>query len=191
MSDEAAFLKQLSDDPEDAATLLVYADWLDDNGAGDRADFLRLQQQVLQLRYRRKGFSESSRQLLRLGEKLEPAWLAVVSRPRLAGTCWSGREGDGAYMIWRFLPGGVLNYTEEGEDYQNGTWGQIGNFVAMEMNRHFADYEGFAGGDCLAGKAKNVNGREWRWKVKRTTDPEECDPGDPDTTVYDAHLRGE
>jgi uncharacterized protein (TIGR02996 family) len=186
--DEAAFLKQVGDDPQDLATLLVYADWLEDHGAPDRAEFLRLQHQVLQIRHRQKGFVATSRRLLRLGRKLEPAWLAVVSRPRLAGTCWSGTDSDGDHDVWRYLPGGVLNYTSPSGTYQNGTWVQIGNHVAMEMNRHYADYEGFIGGDWIRGTARNVNERRWRWKARRTTDPEECDPGDPDTTVYGGHA---
>ena len=48
MPDDSAFLKQLSEQPDDLATLLVYADWLDDNGAADRAEFLRVQQRVQQ-----------------------------------------------------------------------------------------------------------------------------------------------
>jgi uncharacterized protein (TIGR02996 family) len=188
--DDVAFLAQLSDDPADVATLLVYADWLDDGGDGERAAFLRLQHEVLRLRHRQKGFSESSRRLLRLGKRLDAQWLAVVSRPRLAGTCWSGSEDDGVYMVWRFLPGGVLNYSEDGDVYQNGTWVQVGNHVAMEMNRHFADYEGFVGGEQIRGSARNIRGRVWRWRVKRTTDPAECEPGEePDTTIYGDHFQ--
>jgi len=187
---EAAFLQQLSDDADDLTTLLIYADWLEDNGASGRAEFLRLQDQLLRLCQRQKGFSASSRQLRALGQTLDRDWLAVVSRPRLTGTCWSGPEDDGAHLIWRFLPGGVLNYTEDGDDYQNGTWVQVGPFMAMEMNRHFADYEGFVKGEWIRGTARNVRGRDWRWKAKRTTDPEECDPGDdPDTTIYGSHFK--
>ena len=53
---EDAFLLQLDQDPEDDTTLLVYADWLDEQGDADRAAFLRLQAQVRTLRYRQKGF---------------------------------------------------------------------------------------------------------------------------------------
>jgi uncharacterized protein (TIGR02996 family) len=187
--DDSAFLKQLDDDPEDLATLLVYADWLEDNGASDRAEFLRRQHRVLQLRHRQRGFTDSSRLLLGLGIGLDAGWVSVVSRPRLTGTCWKGPESDGNFVIWRFLPEGVLNYTDDGGTYQNGTWRQIGNAVWIEINRHYADLEGFIGGDSISGKAKNVTGRAWTWKAKRTTDPEDCDPGDPDTNVYDDHLQ--
>jgi uncharacterized protein (TIGR02996 family) len=181
--DDSAFLKQLSDDPADLATPLVYADWLDDNGASDRAEFLRLQQQVLRLRHRQKGFGEMSRQLLALGEKLEPAWLAVVSRPRLAGTCWVSTDSDGDRVVWRFLAGGKLTHASTTGTYQDSTWLQVGNHVAMEIRSHTAEWEGFAAGDWIRGTGKNVDRHRWRWKARLTTDPKECDVGDPDEST--------
>ncbi len=183
---EDAFLAQLQDGP-DEVTALVYADWLDDHGNSARAEFLRLQQRVLGLRHRQTGFSELSKRLFRLGKALGPAWLAVVSQPRLAGTCWAGTDSRGQFYIWRYLPGGVLNYTSPSGTWQNGTWAQAGNHIAMETNRHYADYEGFVGGDEIRGGARNVTGLKWRWRVRRTTDPEQCDPGDPVTTVFGGH----
>jgi len=186
--DDSAFLKQLSDEPEDLETLLVYADWLDDNGQSERAEFLRLQQQLLPMRYRQKGFCELSRRLLKLGKRFDAAWLGVVSRPRLTGTCWSGPSTLETHYVWRFLPKGVLNYTSPTGTFQNGTWQQIGTVVQMEVNRHYTDHEGFVVGDWIHGRSKNVVGQHWRWKTKRTTNPTECDPGNPVTTVYDGHL---
>jgi uncharacterized protein (TIGR02996 family) len=188
LTPEAAFVKQLSEDPDDLATPLVYADWLDDSGAADRAAFLRLQHDVLQLRHRQRGFSESSRRLLRMGKKLVAEWLEVVSRPRLEGTCWKGPSSIETFYVWRFLPGGVLNYTSPSGTFQNGTWKQIGTCVQMESNRHYADYEGFVGGDWIYGTARNVTGQRWRWRVQRTTDPDDCDPGVPVTTVFGGHA---
>lgn len=43
MSDHAAFLRAIIDDPDEDAHRLVYADWLDDHGEPDRAEFIRLQ----------------------------------------------------------------------------------------------------------------------------------------------------
>jgi uncharacterized protein (TIGR02996 family) len=188
MNDDTALLLHLEDNPDDDATLLVYADWLDDQGEARRAEFLRLQQRVLQLRHRQRGFSDQSRQLFRLGRSLEPAWLAIVSRPRLAGTCWAGTGLSGQHYVWRYLAGGVLNYTSPSGTWQNGTWLQVGNHVAMETNRHYADYDGLIGGDEIRGKAENITGLRWRWWVRRTTAPEECDVGEPELTVFDSHL---
>ncbi len=185
--DDSAFLRQLDQDPDDDTTRLVYADWLDEHGDADRALFLRLQVQVRPLRYRHKGFSDLSQQLLRLGRRLDRAWLAVVSWPRLAGTCWSGHDTLGGRDTWRFLPGGVLNYTSETGTYENGTWWQAGNNVLMETNRHYADYQAYISGDALHGRARNINGSKWRWTAHRTSDPVECDPGDPDRSIYEHH----
>lgn len=43
MSDEAAFLAAIIANPEDDLPRLVLADWYDENGQGDRAEFIRLQ----------------------------------------------------------------------------------------------------------------------------------------------------
>ena len=155
----------------------------------EEAAFLRLQRQILDMGPSRRGLVGRSRQLLKLGKPLPAEWLAVVSRPRLAGTCWLGSDYAGERQVLRFLPGGVLNYgLVHRTRYQNGTWAQVGNVVTMETNRHYADYEGFVAGDRITGSARNITGSRWRWDVTRTTDPELCDPGDPDTTVYDDHL---
>ncbi|QJW96802.1 TIGR02996 domain-containing protein [Frigoriglobus tundricola] len=43
MSDEAALLRTIYAEPDDDAPRLVYADWLDENGQPERAEFLRVQ----------------------------------------------------------------------------------------------------------------------------------------------------
>ena len=44
MADERkAFLKALKKNEDDVTTRLVYADWLDEHGDADRAEFIRLQ----------------------------------------------------------------------------------------------------------------------------------------------------
>ena len=40
---DTAFLRTILASPEDDAPRLVYADWLDENGDPDRAEFIRLQ----------------------------------------------------------------------------------------------------------------------------------------------------
>src|SRR5262245_51183155 len=42
MSTREALLRAVIDDPEDDAARLVYADWLDEHGEGERAEALRL-----------------------------------------------------------------------------------------------------------------------------------------------------
>ena len=43
MTQEASFLHAVLENPEDDATRLIFADWLDDNGQPERAEFIRLQ----------------------------------------------------------------------------------------------------------------------------------------------------
>src|SRR5262249_13022193 len=40
---EEAFVQDVRENPDDPAPRLVYADWLDENGDADRAEFIRLQ----------------------------------------------------------------------------------------------------------------------------------------------------
>src|SRR6476659_7569532 len=42
-SDRAAFLRAIAEQPDDDLPRLVYADWLDEHGEPERAEFIRLQ----------------------------------------------------------------------------------------------------------------------------------------------------
>src|ERR1051325_2765416 len=43
MDTQEAFMKAIIDQPDDDAVRLVYADWLDENGQPERAEFIRVQ----------------------------------------------------------------------------------------------------------------------------------------------------
>src|SRR4051794_33213202 len=43
MTEHEAFLQAILEAPEDDAPRLIYADWLDDHGDAERADFIRTQ----------------------------------------------------------------------------------------------------------------------------------------------------
>src|SRR5687767_4608593 len=43
MSQQAALLQAILDDPDDDAVRLVFADWCEENGQAERAEFVRLQ----------------------------------------------------------------------------------------------------------------------------------------------------
>src|SRR5262249_23040109 len=70
--------------PDDPGPRLVYADWLDDQGQPERADFLRLEAELLALPdgERHPALQDELRQC---EEGLDPAWVAAVSRPRIEG----------------------------------------------------------------------------------------------------------
>jgi uncharacterized protein (TIGR02996 family) len=43
MDDEASFMAAILADPDENTTRLAFADWLDEQGQGGRAEFIRLQ----------------------------------------------------------------------------------------------------------------------------------------------------
>ena len=184
MNEEQVFLSILQKQPDDLVTMRVYADWLDDNELPDRAEFLRVQLEVLEMEQGQRGLLTRSRRLLALGRDFPRAWLVVVNRPRLDRTAWAGDSSIEGFCIYRYRPRGVLNYTTGGGTYQNGTWWQIGNTVFMETNAHYADYQGTIAGGRIRGKASNIIGSDWTWDVSLTTDRKQCALGQPDRTVY-------
>jgi uncharacterized protein (TIGR02996 family) len=72
---EEAFLKSLLEKPDDEATLLVYADWLEERGQDVQSEYLRLHQQA------RRG-PDRMRQL---ALQLDPKWVASVTGGRAEG----------------------------------------------------------------------------------------------------------
>jgi uncharacterized protein (TIGR02996 family) len=112
---EEAFLGAIAEAPEDDLPRLAYADWLDEHGDPDRAEFIRVQCELARLEPsdpRREPLSERERVLLNAqGAK----WTACLGP--LAGTVrWLFRrgmleevgieEGTGNDELWRlrFLP---------------------------------------------------------------------------------------
>src|SRR5262245_23679437 len=89
-AEERAFFDRIRDEPNDDGPRLLYADWLDDNGQSDRAEFVRLQCALARLPDddpRRPDLRERERQLL---EANEAAWTAGIS-PLV--TAWVFRRG--------------------------------------------------------------------------------------------------
>ncbi len=189
MQRESDFLGLIQTHPLDFDLLLIYADWLEERGEVAKASFLQEQHRIQQMRPHQRGIVGVSRNLARLGASLPRDWVRLVSRPVLVGTCWSGYDSEGQFYVFRYLEKGILNYTSPIGTFQNATWHQIGNVVYMEMNRHYADYQGIVHQNRIRGRASNVMRNRWRWDVTLTIDPELCDPGDPVTIVYDGHLR--
>jgi hypothetical protein len=82
------------------------------------------------------------------------------------GTVWTGMDSDGDRYTFRFLPGGILNYTSPSGTFQNGTWRQRHDIVYVEMNGRYAEYTGRLQGDRIHGEAHNVRGKRWTWHVR-------------------------
>jgi uncharacterized protein (TIGR02996 family) len=170
--DHDAFLGPLTEHPDDDATLLVYADWLEDHGEPGRAAFLRAQERSRRLTHSRRGFLTACREAIALGTRLPPDWLRIVSRPRLLGTAWAGRDSHGDFDIFRFDAKAALTYSSEvaeGE-WDKGEWVQVGPLVLLSFNDHYADYEGLIGGQRIRGWAANISGAHWNWEVRRMSE---------------------
>ncbi|MDQ3336381.1 MAG: TIGR02996 domain-containing protein [Myxococcota bacterium] len=185
---DAQLLALVEQQPDDADAILVYADWLEENGDLPRASFLRLQQLLRAMKVSHPKLLARGRALSDLGKTLPPKWIASVTYPKITGTAWDGRDDDGA-LVLRFLENGFVNYTQPSGTYENGRWEQVGITVAMETNAHYADYFGVIIGDVMRGNAQNIVEHEWRWKVTRTSDPEVAPvPDSVNRTIHDDHV---
>src|SRR5438552_3245579 len=86
MSHEA-FLREICEHPDDDAPRLIYADWLEENGQPERAEFIRVQIQLEQ--FPPGSVPQEVRE--RIGRLLTgrlAAWCAEL--PRLSGVSWGG-----------------------------------------------------------------------------------------------------
>lgn len=87
MNDNEAFIRAILADPGDQATRLVYADWLEENGDQQRAEFLRLDAVLAEKEAKQDDRAEQRERvrtarmrgrLMRLQTTLDPMWLAAV-----------------------------------------------------------------------------------------------------------------
>lgn len=61
------FLRAIAEDPGDDATRLVFADWLDEHGQHDRAEFIRLQIELARTDPVTEGYAERTARMRRCG----------------------------------------------------------------------------------------------------------------------------
>jgi uncharacterized protein (TIGR02996 family) len=90
MTHDDAFLQAIVESPEDDTPRLVYADWLDENGQGERAEFIRVQCQLATMAEgdpRRAELGARERQLL---DQHEQTWAGPL---RPLARSWVFRRG--------------------------------------------------------------------------------------------------
>ena len=78
MTHHGAFLQAILEEPADDAVRLIYADWLDENGDGDRAEFIRAQVELANLpesHPRRPALQQLEQRLL---GRQRDAWLGPL-----------------------------------------------------------------------------------------------------------------
>ena len=80
-------------DHADHATRLVYADWLEEQGDHERAEYMRLQDSVVELAD--GGARDIVRQrIIELDRKLDAAWRVIVARPQIVQCKSTSCPGD-------------------------------------------------------------------------------------------------
>ena len=98
------FLNAICADPEDDTVRLVFADWLDENGAADRAEFIRLQIERARLRARGTDSEELANRDIEFRRTRGDVWRQEL--PRLSGVnwhrFWRGFVSGADVIEWRF-----------------------------------------------------------------------------------------
>jgi uncharacterized protein (TIGR02996 family) len=80
MNDERPFLRQIINDPADEHHRLVYADWLEERGECDRAEFLRLECDLARLEPTTPDYLRSNERFHELYARIDRKWLALLDR---------------------------------------------------------------------------------------------------------------
>ena len=78
MSEEDAFLRMIRSEPDDDTPRLVFADWLEEHGQSDRAEFIRLQCEAERLRASGAGWEQAripGARAQKLLARHSPQWL--------------------------------------------------------------------------------------------------------------------
>ncbi len=91
MNDDAAFTAALVADPNDDATRLVYADWLEERG-DVRGEFLRLQHQLASVLERIQHVRPQVETQWANSIAIRPTWLFARSMP-ISATRWRNWPG--------------------------------------------------------------------------------------------------
>jgi uncharacterized protein (TIGR02996 family) len=180
MSDEVTFHSLLRENPDDAATWLVYADWLETTGEAQRATVVRLHRELAGLTEQVPRLA-GARRVLDEANGLPRAWLAKFpARHTIEGECWGARDSDGSVYLVVFGSGGKLLFKQgdEGEEGDpidevsgDGSWMQIGDAVTFSIALHdnlkkdFSRQDGVLTDNALSGIGSNADGKIWTWSL--------------------------
>jgi uncharacterized protein (TIGR02996 family) len=112
MTQEEAFIQAIREAPEDDAPRLIFADWLEEHGQADRAEFIRLQCQLARMADKnpeRSALTSRTDDLLRShwDEWVGPFREIVGSRRDRYGESWMGEKYDPRTYPARFVRGFV------------------------------------------------------------------------------------
>ncbi len=80
MSDDAAFLAVIQSTPDDDAPRLVYANWLEENGHVEKAEYLRLVHALTILPDEAAERARLAKRLLKIAKKIDESWRNAAGR---------------------------------------------------------------------------------------------------------------
>lgn len=83
MHDERAFRREIANNPDSPAARLVYADWLEEQGECDRAEFLRLDAELADMSPTEAAFLKLNARFHELHSRLDAKWLASLDRTEI------------------------------------------------------------------------------------------------------------
>jgi uncharacterized protein (TIGR02996 family) len=122
-----AFLQAIIENPDDDAPRLIYADWLDERGACDRAEFIRVQCDLARLPDDDKRWVELNVRERELLTCHEGEWATDVLRPL-----------TGMVNRWRFCRGFIENVTLEARGLQTHADVLFGRAPIRELSVYLA-----------------------------------------------------
>jgi uncharacterized protein (TIGR02996 family) len=91
---ETAFLKSILENPDDDASRLIFADWLEENAMTDKAAFVRLEVEMSRLSSMAARYDDIRQDLLRLDESIGGEWSAALVRPGRLLNCGKSKSDD-------------------------------------------------------------------------------------------------
>jgi len=89
-STDAAFLRSIVNDPDDDAPRLIYADWLDEQGDADRAEFIRLQVRLFRMSVNDPNYKSMHERSYELSQPHHVEW--VNRLPQFEHVHWESFE---------------------------------------------------------------------------------------------------
>lgn len=107
MVDEQAFIQAIIEAPDDDGLRLIYADWLEEQGRGDRAEFIRIQIELW------KRYSSDARFVDAEGKRLVDRGLKLLEVAAVKD--WA--HFPGYVCFWQWKRGFVECVTCEGSDW--------------------------------------------------------------------------
>ena len=124
MSDESALLAAILAHPDEDTPRLMYADWLEENGQPERAEFIRLQCAP-------DADEAAEKRTAELEERNRVVWLAGL--PQFSGARWEFRRGFPEYLD---VPGEL--FLEHYEAFARAPWLRFLSIHTLR-NRHVRD----------------------------------------------------